>query len=152
MLVPQVVGLSTPDAIDAANEAGLEWTVFCNHDESQAEGIIDQEPPAGAGVAPGSPSASTPRASPTASEHPILRPSQGISRGSRMSMRLRATTGPPATIEADVLAVPIYREDAEMASDLAELDAASDGAISRAIAWGEYNPLEHPLRSSRAGT
>src|SRR5688572_5452427 len=60
-------------------------------------------------------------------------------------MRLRATTGSPATIEADVLAVPIYREDAEMAPDLAELDAASGGAISQAIAWGEYNPLEHPL-------
>ena len=54
VLVPQVVGLSTPDAIGAANEAGLEWTVFCNHDESQPEGIIDQEPPAGAEVAPGS--------------------------------------------------------------------------------------------------
>ena len=54
VLVPQVVGLSTPDAIGAANEAGLVWTVFCNHDESQAEGIIDQEPPAGAEVAPGS--------------------------------------------------------------------------------------------------
>jgi leucyl aminopeptidase len=62
-----------------------------------------------------------------------------------MSMRLRATTGSPATIEADILAVPIYREDAEMAPDLAELDAASGGAISQAIAWGEYNPLEHPL-------
>jgi len=58
-------------------------------------------------------------------------------------MRLRSTTGQPATTEADVLAVPIYREDAEMASDLAELDAASGGAISEAIAWGEYNPLEH---------
>ena len=54
VLVPQVVGLSTADAIGAANEAGLEWTVFCNHDESQPEGIIDQEPPAGAEVAPGS--------------------------------------------------------------------------------------------------
>ena len=58
-------------------------------------------------------------------------------------MRLRAVTAPPATVEADVLAVPIYREDAEMAADLAELDAASGGAISEAIASGEYNPLEH---------
>ena len=58
-------------------------------------------------------------------------------------MRVRATAGPPATVEADVLAVPIYREDAEMANDLAELDSASGGAISRAIAWGDYNPLEH---------
>jgi len=60
-------------------------------------------------------------------------------------MRLRAVTGPPAAVEADVLAVPIYREDAEMPADLAELDAASGGAIARAIAWGEYNPLEHAL-------
>ncbi len=58
-------------------------------------------------------------------------------------MRLRATSTPPATTQADVLAVPIYREDAEMAADLAELDAASGGVISAAIAWGEFNPLEH---------
>ena len=54
VLVPQTVGLSTADAIDAAQEAGLDWTVFCNHDEGQPEGIVDQEPPAGAQVAPGS--------------------------------------------------------------------------------------------------
>ena len=58
-------------------------------------------------------------------------------------MRLRATTSPPATVEADVLAVPIYRDEAEMPADLAELDAASGGAIADAIAWGEFNPLEH---------
>ena len=58
-------------------------------------------------------------------------------------MRLRAISTPPATVEADVLAVPIYREDAELSGDLAELDAASGGAISAAIAWGEFNPLEH---------
>ncbi|MGH2385797.1 MAG: M17 family peptidase N-terminal domain-containing protein, partial [Candidatus Limnocylindria bacterium] len=57
-------------------------------------------------------------------------------------MRLRATSSPPATVEADVLAVPIYREDAELSGDLAELDAASGGAISSAIAWGDFNPLE----------
>ena len=62
-----------------------------------------------------------------------------------MSMRLRAANGPPATVDADVLAVPIYREDAEMPADLAELDGASGGVISQAIAWGEFNPLEHPL-------
>ena len=66
-------------------------------------------------------------------------------------MRVRATAGPPATVEADVLAVPIYREDAEMAADLAELDSASGGAISRAIAWGEYNPLEHASALVDAG-
>jgi leucyl aminopeptidase len=58
-------------------------------------------------------------------------------------MRMRATTSLPATVEADVLAVPIYREDAEMPADLAELDVASGGAIAEAIAWGEFNPLEH---------
>jgi leucyl aminopeptidase len=58
-------------------------------------------------------------------------------------MRLRAISSPPATVEADVLAVPIYREDAEMGADLVELDAASGGVISAAIAWGEFNPLEH---------
>ncbi|MGI8998407.1 MAG: leucyl aminopeptidase family protein [Candidatus Limnocylindria bacterium] len=52
-------------------------------------------------------------------------------------------SGPPASVEADVLAVPVYREDAEMSGDLAELDAASGGAISAAIEWGEFNPLEH---------
>ena len=58
-------------------------------------------------------------------------------------MRVRAAGGPPATVDADVLAVPIYREDAEMTGDLAELDAASGGAISRAIEWGEFNAVEH---------
>jgi leucyl aminopeptidase len=67
-------------------------------------------------------------------------------------MRLRATAGSPATIEADVLAVPIYREDADMPSDLTELDAASGGAISKAIAWGEFNPIEHPSALVDAGT
>ena len=59
-------------------------------------------------------------------------------------MRLRAVSGTPATIEADVLAVPIYREDADISGDLAELDAAAGGAITDAIAWGEFNVLEHP--------
>jgi leucyl aminopeptidase len=58
-------------------------------------------------------------------------------------MRLRAVPASPASIEADVLAVPIYREDAELTGDLAELDAASGGAIRAAIEWGEFNPLEH---------
>jgi leucyl aminopeptidase len=67
-------------------------------------------------------------------------------------MRVRATAGPPATIEADVLAVPIFREDAEMAADLAELDSASGGAISRAIEWGDFNPVEHASGLVDAGT
>ncbi len=66
-------------------------------------------------------------------------------------MRLRAISGPPAAVEADVLAVPIYREDAEMAPDLSELDLASGGVISRAIAWGEFNPLEHAVSLVEAG-
>jgi leucyl aminopeptidase len=66
-------------------------------------------------------------------------------------MRLRATAGSPATVEADVLAVPIYREDADMAPDLAELDDASGGAISGAIAWGEFNPVEHASALVDAG-
>jgi leucyl aminopeptidase len=66
-------------------------------------------------------------------------------------MRVRANAGPPATVEADVLAVPIYREDADMAADLAELDSASGGAISRAIAWGDFNALEHASALVDAG-
>ncbi|MFN2418734.1 MAG: M17 family metallopeptidase [Candidatus Limnocylindria bacterium] len=58
-------------------------------------------------------------------------------------MRLRATSSPPATVQADVLAVPIYRDEVELTGDLAQLDEASGGAISTALAWGEYNPLEH---------
>jgi len=66
-------------------------------------------------------------------------------------MRLRAVTATPATIQADVLAVPIYREDADLAGDLAELDAASGGAIRDAIDWGEFNALEHPSALVDAG-
>jgi leucyl aminopeptidase len=58
-------------------------------------------------------------------------------------MRLRAVPATPATVEADVLAVPIYREDAELTGDLAELDVAAGGAIRDAIEWGEFNMLEH---------
>ena len=61
-------------------------------------------------------------------------------------MRVRAASERPAAVEADVLAVPIYREDLRddgFPSDLAELDAASGGAISGGIDWGEFNILEH---------
>jgi hypothetical protein len=54
VLVPQTVGLSTQDAIAAATEAGLDWTVRCAEDQAQPEGIVDQEPPAETPVAPGS--------------------------------------------------------------------------------------------------
>jgi leucyl aminopeptidase len=68
-----------------------------------------------------------------------------------MSMRLRALHGTPATVEADVLAVPIYREDADLTGDLAELDAASGGAIRDAIQWGEFNTVEHATALIDAG-
>src|SRR3990170_294242 len=70
---------------------------------------------------------------------------------SLMSMRLRAVPGTPATVEADVLAVPIYREDADLTGDLAELDVASGGAIRDAIEWGEFNAVEHPTALVDAG-
>ena len=53
-VIPDTVGKSFDEAIALATEAGLNWTVQCNHDESQPPGIIDQEPPAGTQVAPGS--------------------------------------------------------------------------------------------------
>ncbi len=53
-VVPATVGRSTDEAIALAEAAGLNWTVRCNEDTSQPEGIIDQEPPAGTEVAPGS--------------------------------------------------------------------------------------------------
>jgi hypothetical protein len=54
VIVPDLVGMSTDDAIDAARASRLDWTLYCNEDPSRAEGIIDQEPPAGREVAPGS--------------------------------------------------------------------------------------------------
>ena len=58
-------------------------------------------------------------------------------------MRFRASSSLPADVEADVLAVPIYKDDAELSGDLAALDEASGGAISQAIEWGEFNAVEH---------
>ena len=66
-------------------------------------------------------------------------------------MRLRAITGTPASVAADVLALPVYRDDAELSGDLAELDAASGGAIRNAIDWGEFNALEHASALVDAG-
>jgi leucyl aminopeptidase len=66
-------------------------------------------------------------------------------------MRLRADAAPAAAVNADVLAVPIYRDDSEPAPDLAELDAASGGAITRAIDWGEFNVIEHASALVPAG-
>jgi beta-lactam-binding protein with PASTA domain len=52
--VPETVGMPTDEAIAAATEAGLNWTVRCNHDPNQPAGIVHQEPEAGTEVAPGS--------------------------------------------------------------------------------------------------
>ncbi|HEX2141966.1 MAG TPA: aminopeptidase, partial [Candidatus Limnocylindria bacterium] len=67
-------------------------------------------------------------------------------------MRFRAESADPASVQADVLAVPIYKEDREMSGDLAQLDAASGGVISRAIEWGEFNLLEHYTALIDAGS
>lgn len=66
-------------------------------------------------------------------------------------MRLRAITSAPAEVTADVLAVPIYRDDVELSGDLAGLDAASGGAIRHAIDWGEFNVIEHASALVDAG-
>ncbi len=52
VIVPETVGRATADAIALATEANLDWTVRCNEDQTQPEGIIGQEPPAGTEVAP----------------------------------------------------------------------------------------------------
>ncbi len=58
-------------------------------------------------------------------------------------MRMRATTDGPASVTADVLAIPIYKDETELRGDLAELDAAAGGVIRDAIEWGAFNPIEH---------
>jgi len=50
-------------------------------------------------------------------------------------MRVRAETLSPTAVSADVLAVPIYREDREFPADLEELDSAS-GASSATRSTG----------------
>jgi serine/threonine-protein kinase len=55
VIVPAMVGMATADAVAAAEEATLDWTVHCNEDPAQPEGIIHQEPPAGTTVERGSP-------------------------------------------------------------------------------------------------
>ena len=54
VVVPALVGVSTADALEAARASGLNWTLYCNEDGGQPAGIIDQEPPAGTEVPPGS--------------------------------------------------------------------------------------------------
>ncbi len=67
-------------------------------------------------------------------------------------MRLRAESASPASVKADVLAIPIYKDDRPLADDLAELDAASGGVISRAIEWGDFNIAENAHALIEAGT
>jgi leucyl aminopeptidase len=60
-------------------------------------------------------------------------------------VRVRAEPIEPAAVEADVLAIPIYKDEVgELPADLATLDAAAGGVIRRAIDWGEFNVVEHP--------
>ena len=54
-------------------------------------------------------------------------------------MRVRSGGADPATVQADVLALPIFRGEREMPPDLAALDAAAGGAVRRAIEWGEFD-------------
>ena len=72
-------------------------------------------------------------------------------------MRVRAESGKPASVQADVLGVPIYLEDRELPPDLLELDEAAGGAITQTLSWGEFNPVEdetalvevHGIKASR---
>lgn len=51
--VPDTVGLTFDEGIDAAREAGLDWTVACDTQPDLPEEIYAQEPAAGERVAPG---------------------------------------------------------------------------------------------------
>jgi len=57
-------------------------------------------------------------------------------------MRLRAEATGPASVEANVLAIPIYKEDDPFGDDLANLDAAAGGVIRAAIEFGRFNIAE----------
>jgi eukaryotic-like serine/threonine-protein kinase len=54
VVVPDLVGMPTAEALDVARASGLDWTLFCDEDPDQPAGIIDQEPRARREVAPGS--------------------------------------------------------------------------------------------------
>jgi eukaryotic-like serine/threonine-protein kinase len=54
VVVPDLVGRPTAEAIQTARASGLTWRVECAQDPAQPEGIIGQEPPAGSSVARGS--------------------------------------------------------------------------------------------------
>ncbi len=53
-VIPDTIGLPAAEAIAIANQAGLNWVLECEQNADLPEGIIDQEPPAGTQVAPGS--------------------------------------------------------------------------------------------------
>jgi hypothetical protein len=52
VIVPDLIGVETSDALEEARASGLDWTLYCNEDRGQPAGIIDQEPPPGTEVAP----------------------------------------------------------------------------------------------------
>ncbi|HEX2221236.1 MAG TPA: protein kinase [Candidatus Limnocylindria bacterium] len=52
--VPDTIGMSADEAIAAARDASLDWTLFCEHDESRPEQVYSQEPAAGTIVPRGS--------------------------------------------------------------------------------------------------
>ncbi len=54
VVVPDLVGSPTAEALEAARASGLDWTLYCSEDQGQPPGITDQEPPAGTEVTPGS--------------------------------------------------------------------------------------------------
>lgn len=53
VVVPDFVGMDAEQAKQAASDAGLDWTLYCDHNEDLPEGIVDQEPSAGTEVARG---------------------------------------------------------------------------------------------------
>jgi tRNA A-37 threonylcarbamoyl transferase component Bud32 len=42
--VPDTIGLSADEAIATARDSGLDWTLFCEQDESRPEAVYQQEP------------------------------------------------------------------------------------------------------------
>ena len=58
-------------------------------------------------------------------------------------MRLRAESIDPASVQADVLAVPIYREDKEISGTSPRWMPPPAARSAEAIEWGEFNILEH---------
>ena len=54
VIVPDLVGMPICEALEAAQQSGLNWTILWNEDFDQPDTIIDQEPAAGREVARGS--------------------------------------------------------------------------------------------------